>query len=212
MTIHHHPGEELVLAHAAGSLDPAMALIVATHLHFCAQCRADAVLALAVGSSLLEQMQPTPLTAGALTRTLARLDTPDTPTPILISNDNTPLPLRAFMGHGLSAVRWRPMGQRLGYATLYRHRGLTLRLLRASPGTDAGVHTHHGEEYTLVLKGGYRDETGAYGPGDFQAARGDIRHNPVADPGEDCINLAVTVGGLHFPGMGRNLVAKLFGF
>jgi len=212
MTIHHHPGEALVLAHAAGSLDPAMALIVATHLHFCAQCRADAVLALAVGSTLLEQMQPALLTADALTRTLARLDTPETPSPTLVSNDNTPLPLRAFMGHDLSAVRWRLMGQRLGYATLYRRGGLTLRLLRGSPGTDVGAHTHRGEEYTLVLRGGYRDETGAYGPGDFQAASGDTTHNPVADPGEDCINLAVTIGGLRFRGTGRNLVAKLFGF
>ena len=31
------------------------------------------------------------------------------------------------------------------------------------------------------------------------AAGGDVTHNPVADPGEDCINLAVTIGGGFAP-------------
>ncbi|HJR56167.1 MAG TPA: ChrR family anti-sigma-E factor [Rhizomicrobium sp.] len=212
MSIRHHPEEALLLAHAAGSLDPAMALILATHLHFCAACRAQAALGDMVGGALLEEAQPAPLAADALARTLARLDTPAAPMPRAASNDNTPPPLRAFLGGDLSAVRWRAMGPQLGYRTLYRQGGLALRLLRGSPGSDIGSHSHRGQEYTLVLKGGYRDETGAYGPGDFQAAGGDITHNPVADPGEDCINLAVTIGGLRFKSAGQNLVARLFGF
>ncbi len=44
MSVRHHPEEALLLAHAAGGVDPAMALIVATHLHFCAACRAQAAL------------------------------------------------------------------------------------------------------------------------------------------------------------------------
>ena len=87
-----------------------------------------------------------------------------------------------------------------------------MRLLRGSPGSDVGAHTHRGQEYTLVLQGGYRDETGAYGPGDFQIASGDVTHNPVADPGEDCINLAVTIGGLRFRNPAQTLVARIFGF
>jgi putative transcriptional regulator len=212
MTVRHHPDETLLLAYAAGQLDPAMRLLVAVHLHFCAPCRADAALGAAAGGALLEQTQPVSLAADALARALTRLDRVDAPNPSVISNDNTPLSLRAFMGRDLSAVGWRPMGPNLGYVTLYRGGGLTLRLLRGSPGSDVGAHSHRGQEYTLVLKGGYRDETGAYGPGDFQAASSDVTHNPVADPGEDCINLAVTTGGLRFQGLGRNLVAKLFGF
>lgn len=212
MSVRHHPEEALLLAHAAGSLDPAMTLIVATHLHFCAECRAQAVLGVTLGGALLQEVQPAPLAPDALARTLARLDAPVAPVSRPASNDNTPPALRAFLGRDLSAVRWRAMGPQLGYRTLYRKGDLALRLLRGSPGSDVGSHSHHGQEYTLVLKGGYRDETGAYGPGDFQAAGGDVTHNPVADPGEDCINLAVTVGGLRFGSFGQTLVARLFGF
>lgn len=212
MTIHHHPDDALLLDFAAGKLDPAMALIVGCHLEFCPQCYGSVVLGEAIGGAFLEQGQPVSLAGDALARTLARLDAPVAPAAPMASNDNTPAPLRAFMGRDLASVRWRAMGPRLGYVTLYRHRGLTLRLLRGSPGSDVGPHTHRGQEYTLVLKGGYRDETGAYGPGDFQAAAADIVHNPVADTGEDCINLAVTIGGLRFNSPGQNLVARMFGF
>lgn len=211
MTVRHHPEDALLLAWSAGSLDPALTLIVAAHLHFCSQCSNTAALGETVGAAFLEQGEAAPLAADALARTLARLDRPVAPSPRSASNDNTPPPLRAFLGRDLSTVRWRPMG-RLGYATLYRKGDLALRLLRGSPGSAVGTHGHGGQEYTLVLQGGYRDETGAYGPGDFQAASGDVTHNPVADLDGDCINLAVTTGRLRFGTVGQSLVARLFGF
>ena len=80
------------------------------------------------------------------------------------------------------------------------------------PGAETGTHRHSGQEYTLVLKGGFSDVTGSYGPGDLQMMEGDQRHNPVADPGEDCINLAVTTGRLEFDSLIRKIAAPLFGF
>ena len=76
---------------------------------------------------------------------------------------------------------------------------VTARLLRArrpGRGKPAPIATA-GEEYTLVLKGGFSDVIGSYGPGDLQMMEGEMRHNPVSDPGEDCINLAVTTGPLQ---------------
>ena len=86
---------------------------------------------------------------------------------------------------------------------------MAVRLLRGAPGTDTGRHGHHGMEYTLVLRGGYTDATGSYGPGDFQMASAELRHNPVADPGEDCINLSVTTGRLNFDNALQKIVARL---
>ena len=63
-----------------------------------------------------------------------------------------------------------------------------------------------------MLKGGFSDVTGSYAPGDLQMMEGDMRHNPVADPGEDCINLAVTTGPLKFEGWPHKILAPLFGF
>ncbi len=212
MTIRHHPDETLLLAYAAGGLEAPMALIIATHLSFCAQCSRQVSQAESLGGILLEDIAPVPLQENALERCLARLDEPYAPQSVPVSNDNTPAPLRAFLGRDLSAVRWRKMGPHLGYTTLYRRGPLAMRLLRGAPGADTGQHTHRGMEYTLVLRGGYSDATGSYGPGDFQVGSPEVRHNPVADPGEDCINLAVVTGSLRFDHFVQNIVARLFGF
>jgi putative transcriptional regulator len=104
------------------------------------------------------------------------------------------------------------MGPRLAYAPVLRRDAVTARLLRGAPGAESGPHRHKGQEYTLVLKGGFSDVTGNYGPGDLQVMEGDRRHNPIADPGEDCINLAVTTGRLRFDQLIQKIAAPLFGF
>jgi putative transcriptional regulator len=54
--------------------------------------------------------------------------------------------------------------------------------------------------------------TGSYGPGDLQVADAELRHNPVADPGADCINLAVTTAPLKFENLLQKIAGPLFGF
>lgn len=212
MSIQHHPDDELLLACATGGLDMPMSLIVQSHLYLCTRCRNAVALAENVGGVLLNTIAPVPLAADALAKTLARLGTQDARVRAAISNDNTPAPLRAFLGRDLSQVGWRKLGPNLGYATLYRKGPLAMRLLRGAPGSDVGRHSHRGMEYTLVLRGGFKDETGSYGPGDFQAASSDVAHNPVADHDGDCINLAVTTAPLRFDGLVQKVVGRLFGF
>jgi putative transcriptional regulator len=212
MTIQHHPDDALLLAYAAGGLDAAMSLILATHLTFCAGCRRLVAEQEQIGGALLENISPVAMDGDALARVMARLDEPAAPERHPPSNDNTPAPLRALLGRDLSEVRWRKMGPNLGYVTLSRQGPVAVRLLRGAPRTDVGSHSHHGMEYTLVLRGGYTDATGSYGPGDFQAASAELRHNPVADPEEDCVNLSVTTGRLNFDSALQKVVARLFGF
>jgi len=212
MTVTYHPDEALLAGYAAGNLEEMTALIVATHLSFCGLCSGDVALLERAGGVLLDGIAPVALAGDALEKALARLDTVETPPAPPVSNDNTPAPLRAYLGRDLSETRWRRMGPRLGYVTLMRCGPLALRLLRGAPGSDTGRHGHRGVEYTLVLRGGFTDETGSYGPGDFQIATPDTRHNPVADAGEDCINLAVTTGRLIFDGLVGRVAGRVFGF
>ena len=212
MTIRHHPDDTLLMAHASGSLDGPMRLILATHLYVCPQCRGVVALAEQIGGFALEDIAPAPLAADASAKILARLDRPDTRKIAPISNDNTPLPLRAFLGRDLSEMRWRRMGPNLGYVTLYRRGTLSMRLLRGTPGSNVGRHTHRGMEYTQVLRGGYTDTTGSYEPGDFQIASDDVKHNPIVDSDGDCINLSVTTGPLRFDDLMQKIVGGLFGF
>ena len=186
MNISHHPPQDLLLAGAGGPADAPLALIAATHLAFCGTCRA----------------------AVAAVEGAAR----DQTAPGQISREGTPEPLRAFLDRDLSDVAWRRIGPGVAYLPLARHGMVRMRLLRGAPGTKAGVHSHRGMEYTQVLKGSFTDATGRYGPGDFQTASPQVSHNPVTDPGEDCITLSVTTAPLRFENLIQKVVAPLFGF
>jgi putative transcriptional regulator len=72
--IHHHPGEDLLLAYAAGAADEALSLIVATHMTYCAICRLRGKKLESLGGALLQELPPAALDAGALDNVLARLD------------------------------------------------------------------------------------------------------------------------------------------
>jgi putative transcriptional regulator len=210
MSVRHHPEEALLLDYASGAADEGLALIVAMHLHFCPACRETVALGEAMGGALLDQTAP--MRTDALARALARLDQAAPEPKPQASRDGTPSPLRHLLGGDLSAVRWRGMGPKLAFFNLLRRGSTRVRLLKGMPGAETGAHGHHGREYTLVLQGGFTDETGNYGPGDLQVTTPDILHNPVADPGEPCINLAMTTAPLKFGGLIPRLAAKLFGF
>lgn len=216
MSLHpaHHPCEELLLAYASGAADEAASLIVAAHLAYCAACRLQSRTLDALGGSLLQELSPVPMTSGALDAALGKLDAakPFERAARPVSKDGTPAVLRSYIGGDLADVRWRRMAPGLSYAPLFRSRGVSARLLRGAPGADSGPHSHRGMEYTLVLRGGFTDVTGNYGPGDLQVTDDSITHNPIADPGEDCINLAVTTGPLKFESWLQKIVAPLFGF
>lgn len=216
--IHHHPSDELLLAYAAGAADEALSLIVATHMSYCAICRLRGKKLDSLGGALLRELPPAPMNDNALDNVLARLDEvtpyerPRRPKNHEASRDGTPDVLRAYIGGDLSSVRWRKMGPRLSYVPLFRRGNVTARLLRGVPGADSGVHSHAGQEFTVVLQGGYTDVTGNYGPGDLQMMEDGQSHNVVADPGEDCINLAVTTGPLKFESLLQKIAAPFFGF
>ena len=216
MSLHpaHHPSEELLLAYAGGAADEATSLIVATHLAYCAACRLQSRTMDALGGSLLQDLSPVPMAGGALDAALAKLDgiKPFERAARPVSRDGTPSVLRPYIGGDLGDVRWRQVGPHLAYMPLLRRGATRARLLRGVPGAETGAHRHAGLEYTLVLKGGFSDETGTYAPGDLQVMEGDMRHNPIADPGEDCINLAVTTGPLKFESLLQRIIAPLFGF
>jgi putative transcriptional regulator len=214
MTIHHHPSEEFLLDYASGALGEAWSLAVGTHLALCPACR-DSVAALeAVGGGLLETAEAAPLAEGAWEAVLSRLDgagedaAPSSAVraavPVL------PQPLRGYVGGDAGDVRW----QRLGLGAYQRliptaERGVTARLLRIPAGRPVPRHTHGGLELTLVLHGAFSDATGHYGRGDLQEADESLSHQPHADPGEDCICLAITDAPLRFESFAARLVQPL---
>lgn len=223
MSPSHHPARDLLLAYAAGTLPEAAGLAVATHLALCPLCRAEVRRLEALGGTLLEQETTAPVSDGLLDAILAQIEEPAPLTlPLLgprqrASADGPalPEPLRSYVGGDLDGVQWKPVVRGLdeapvrvggAAATEAATGGTRVRLMRVRSGVAMPRHTHHGTEMTLVLAGGFSDQTGHYLRGDFTLTDTSIDHQPTADPDGDCICLAVTDAPLRLTGpLGRLL-------
>lgn len=212
--ISHHPSREMLMAYALGHVPEAISLIVATHAALCPECREVVTLGESLGGVLLENLPPSSL-PGTFFEGLARLETvrqiPPAEPPKSDSGMKAPEPLRTYLHGDFNQVGWIPITPALSYRPLVVD-SCRARVLRSRPGTGIGMHTHKGEEYTLVLAGGYTDSSGSYRRGDFQSADRNVMHRPIVDEGEDCIILGVTDAPLIFANPIVGLVAKLMGF
>lgn len=213
MTIAHHPSGNLLLAHASGALPEAWALAVATHASLCADCRTAISALETVGGELIERMPAEESGERLLPLVMARLGERP-PAPAYSPGVGSPLlprPLREYVGGdqvggAADELPWQRLGRGVCHLMVPTGtKGVTARLLRIPAGRPVPWHGHRGLELTLVLRGAFCDATGRYGPGDFEEADEALSHQPHADPGEDCICLAVTDAPLRF----RSLAARL---
>ncbi|VUD52837.1 Anti-sigma-E factor ChrR [Thalassocella blandensis] len=78
--------------------------------------------------------------------------------------------------------------------------GAQVALLKIKPGGSSGHHTHMGDEYTMVLKGAFSDETGIFQQGDFIVRDKKHRHRPIATKDSECICLTVVEAPIQFTG------------
>lgn len=212
MTLH-HPAPETLLAHAAGTLAPGHALVLAAHIEGCARCQAALSRLEAAGGALLEQVAPEPLAAEAFAAVLARLDEPAPPPPPapprqaelhLPQGLRLPGPLR-----GAAIGRWLWIGPGIRYSRVRLPWAPweNVMLLRVAGGRRVPRHSHGGVELTQVLWGGFSDHTGHYGAGDIGETDETVEHQPIADP-EGCLCLASLEGGLRLPWLTRLLGGK----
>ncbi len=191
-----HPApDELLLDYAAGTLAPGPALAVALHVALDPAARRTVERLGVLGGVLVEGEgeSEAPFDEALLQSTLARLDgvaVEPSPAPYVPQPgfEWVPAPLARHLAPG---VRWkRAFGgfEEMRLSLPGEHR---VSLLKLAPGRGLPMHRHVGEEFTVVLQGGYTDATGNYGVGDFAVGPGPEQHEPIADPGEPCIALIV---------------------
>lgn len=190
----HTAPDELLLDYAAGALPEGPALAVAL------QCALDPATRRTVGrlhdlgGVLLEQEEGPAFGDQALEQVLAKLDgVPVEPAPVRAFAPRgfewAPAPLVPYLG---TSPRWRKaIGGFERVPIRLANDAHRVELLRLEPGHGLPVHHHVGNEYTIVLQGGYTDATGNYGVGDFAVGPGGQDHEPIADAGEPCIALIV---------------------
>jgi putative transcriptional regulator len=194
MTIRHHPGQDMLLAYAAGRLAEALHRVVGLHLETCTACRAEIAVLEEVGGVMLSELPPTAMSPDALNRVLARLDGPVPAAPAGKARGER------WLGPG---VRYLPLNRDTSNGTyLYR--------LRVRAGTRLPSHGHHGLELTHVITGEIVDATNRYGPGDFLALDVRHEHEPRAGGSEECICIIGSEGPPRLTGLAALLLRARF--
>ncbi|WP_374656248.1 ChrR family anti-sigma-E factor [Dongia sp.] len=226
LAISHHPGEDLVAAYAAGALDEASALAVATHMTLCPACRRQAAGYEALGGTMIDALPEAVLRQGALAATLARAKAsspPAKPTPVTKPTPAAqpararqsvamlPAPLRRYVGGDVDAARWLALGRGIHHMPLVTDDGATARLLRIAPGRAVFAHGHGGTELTLVLRGSFTSMGARFVRGDIEVADESVNHHPVAGTEDVCVCLVVTDAPLRFDGWLGRLMQPFIG-
>jgi len=218
MNIRHHPTDESLMRLAAGSLPAGPAMVVATHLAGCPQCRERVAEFEAVGGVLLEKIAPVPMAPDAFAAALRAIDAEETGavaakaaaakaaadkprarrSPAMLPGGiPLPEPLRDCQ---IGPWRWIGIGVRASAVKVPDDPGARLTLLRVGPGRKLPEHGHFGTEFTQILVGSFTDEFGRYMPGDLTEMNHDIEHQPIVDLDGECICLAALEGGMRMTG------------
>jgi putative transcriptional regulator len=218
VTIVHHPDSATLVAYAAGSLDEAFLMVVATHLASCATCRVRLREIEEVGGTLLESVDAVALDAAAVERTMSGLQQSDQTIKKVESEPaprerSLPAPLARLVNGGFDDIAWKTVAPGVAVHRLPTSRAAlgSLTLLRIAPGKKIPEHGHGGTELTLVLLGSYRDALGRFGPGDVADLDEHVEHQPVVDSAEPCICLVATEAQTRFKSFFGRLFQPLVG-
>ena len=206
--ITHHTPDALLAAYAAGTLAHAFAVVVASHVSLCDQCRAALEAHHSVGGIVLETSEQVELSGNLRSDILGQLDLPAKTAPVYCRSSIFPGPVTAALKG--KAPRWKRLGMGVRQTILTADTDGSVRLLMIPPGQAVPDHSHNGLELTLVLQGSFSDETGRFGVGDLEIADEHLEHTPTADAGEVCICLAATDAPLRFRSLMPRLLQPLF--
>lgn len=199
----HHPPLELLLDYASGAAAEGAALVIASHVAWCAACREEVAKLEEVGGELLMTVPEAPVDERLLQTTLARLEEATPSRGVVCGYDRetrrlVPAPLRRYIGRNLGELEWRGVGGVFEEAQIpLSSRHVKAALMRLQPGCPVPPHTHLGNEFILVLDGGFTDGDQQYGPGDFDAKFPGCAHHPVVDDPGGCFSLVVLDGPIR---------------
>ena len=211
---------ELYSAYAAGTLSPSFALLVETQAAIRPDIRAHLTQAETLSGIFFEREAQTRLAPNAYEKTLHAIDEleeeADSRQAAQMASERLdeimtlPEPLREKALESCVRGGWKHLtggGSRLDIS---RTSAGSAHLYRIKAGASVPSHSHFGNELTLVVRGGFSDETGSYGPGDLAFNTPDDTHTPVGDDDGVCMALAVSDGGMQFKGM-LGILQKVFG-
>ena len=214
---------EIYSSYAAGCLDPAFCLLVETQSALRPDVKRAVARAETIAGVFLETEAKAELSANAIDKAMAMIDAfeagqwPITrATAIHQAGESLdellslPEPLREVALTSFQKSKWQSLTQGIRRLKLDAGSNAEVELYRIEPGCTVPRHSHAGTEFTLVVAGGFSDESGSFGPGDISLKGPDDTHQPTGDQDGLCFALAVRDGGLRFTGV-MGLVQRLVG-
>ena len=210
--------DALIIDYANGALSKPLEVLMETHMAMSPKSARAFRMMVQIGGVLLEDSEPVSMSEGSWDKIMAEINSAEIISAEELSEkreaktDFLPRPLAEYIPSLDDNANWKRIsrglsehvidfGTTVGKASIYR----------IAPGVAVPSHSHQGSEVTLVLSGGFTDETGTFGPGDIAIQQNGAVHKPVADDDGECIVFAVNEGGIQLTGpigMVLNLLAK----
>lgn len=213
----YHPQASVLQAYAQGALDDVSAFTIATHIEVCPECRRQiALIEQQCGDELFNNEVDASDDLDSMFDSIVALEQnsdpirpPRLPTFIEVNGKSFRLPL------SLSRFRdrisdWKSYGGKVYSAAIDISPQARVNLMYIAENVTIPQHTHKGTESTLILHGGFSDEDGHYGVGDFLYKDASVKHSPYTQQGEDCLCLTVLTQPMIFT-QGVARVFNLFG-
>lgn len=204
MTSQHHPSTHTLLAHAAGTLDPALSLVVSVHLRDCAQCTREHLWDTAVGGAVMLAHDPAPMPPGLMERCLQSTKAQIAEIQQVTSDAQKTADTgngisEPLLPHDLDGVAWKRLSRGIEQFVLpgFSHGRAWARLFRFRPGTVVPRHRHQGDEFVAVLRGAYLDKAIRFAAGDFAENDPAKIHELCIDGDEPCIALIASTGRIN---------------
>lgn len=217
---HMHSGalttDMLLMRYAAGVLPPYESMLVAAYLTVSEVAQQRLASFEAEGGRMIESVEPVNVTQTCLNNILALTQSsapPQRTAPCAesiatqYSDCTIPRLLRKLVDAHCpnQNLEWQRLSPGIAKIDISLCRSepksRRLRLLQLAPHQPTPSHHHYGTEITLVLEGGYSDETGSYRRGDMVFVSDPELHHAPRALQDGCICLTLTEAPLRFDGL-----------
>ncbi len=210
--------ETLLLSYAAGLLDQAQSLIVASHVAMSPQAKEKVQECEALGGALMEKYcEPVSMGKQSLANVLNRLDAREAPQEheemyelVFPEGLSIPLCLKRSVACHVQHVHWRTVRPGVqSFELSLECRQSKTRFLKAGRGVESPRMAPRAMELTLILDGALMDETGVHKRGDLVIMDETCRHAATSCDRQGGFYMVVTSAPTHFSGL-HQLLHSLF--
>ncbi|WP_148861499.1 ChrR family anti-sigma-E factor [Marinobacter fonticola] len=190
----HHPDSHSLMEYSAGNLSDPHALCIRLHLDQCPHCCSRVDMLDSLGAVMMERQASVGVSDDAFNRILGIIDNEAEVTAPVPKKRHAGDTLERILGSNLESLPWKRQladVSVLDISHLFPSQSEQVVLQKLSAGGKAPVHTHRGNETTIVLQGAFTDHKGVFKQWDFVVLDQNDEHKPIALDGEDCITLSV---------------------